>query len=202
MLWGNVLNFEATAKALIDFTTARLRRRNLRWQKTEHSFPAYTVPVARQRLGEVLVRMHYLNLDDVESAMLSLTGGSRLGEHLVHLKKLTEHNLYQALSSQAGIPLGAPLDWEVSRAAARMLPAQLARRWCVLPYRVHMGQLHLATTEVPCAEMVRELAGASALHLRFRLVAPREFEKLLKLALGESNHESPPAALAAPFVRR
>jgi hypothetical protein len=64
----------------------------------------------------------------------------------------------------------------------RMLPADMAKRWHVLPYRVDMGQLHLATTEVPSEEMTRELGTASALDLRFRLVAPREFEKLLKLA--------------------
>jgi hypothetical protein len=58
----------------------------------------------------------------------------------------------------------------------------MARRWRVLPYRVDMGQLHLATTEAPGEEMMRELAAASGLSLRFRLVAPGEFEKLVKLA--------------------
>lgn len=66
--------------------------------------------------------------------------------------------------------------------AARMLPAEMAKRWKVAPYRVDLGQLHLATTEVPSEEMARELAAASALDLRFRLVTPREFEKLLVLA--------------------
>jgi hypothetical protein len=47
-----------------------------------------------------------------------------------------------------------------------------------------MGQLHLVTTEVPSDEMVRELAGASALDLRFRLTPPHEFEKIVELAGG------------------
>lgn len=186
-LWGNAVNFHATTRALVQFTAARLRQRTLRWQKTEHSFPVHAVAAEKQYLGEVLVRMHYLNKDDVESAMLSLPSGSRLGEHLIQLNKLTEDHLYRALSSQAGIPLGAPLDWEISRTAARMLPAEMAMRWHVLPYRVDMGQLHLATTESPSEAMMRELAGASALNLRFRLVTPREFERLVILVRRTDN---------------
>lgn len=184
-LWGNVVNFHATARAVAQFTAAHYRRKNLRWQKTEHSFPLHPLQAqGRARLGEVLVRMHYLNMDDVEAATLSVPSGSRLGEHLVRLRKLTEADLYRALSSQAGIPLGPPEDREINRMATRMLPAEMAKRLRVLPYRVDMGQLHLATTEVPSEEMVRELAGASALDLRFRLVAPAEFERLLELTHG------------------
>jgi bacteriophage N4 adsorption protein B len=181
--WGNVVNFHATVKAISQFTAAHLRRQTLRWQKTEHSFPINPLQApGRQRLGEVLVRMHCLNTEDVEGALQTLPSGSRLGEHLVQLRKLTEENLYLALSSQAGIPLGAPDDREINRMASRMLPAEMAARLKVLPYRVDMGQLHLVTTEVPSDEMVRELASASALDLRFRLTAPREFEKLVELA--------------------
>jgi adsorption protein B len=186
MVWGNLLNFQATVKALRQFTTARIQRRSLRWHKTEHSFPVHPVKTpGRPRLGEVLVRMRCLNSDEVQKAMRSLPSGSRLGEHLVQLQKLTEENLYRALSSQAGIPLGAPEGREVSRMATRMLPADVTKRWKVVPYRVDMGQLHVATTEVPSEAMARELAGASALDLRFRMVAPREFEKLIEMAQGE-----------------
>ena len=184
--WGNVVNFHATVKAISQFTAARCRRQTLRWQKTDHSFPVHPLQAkGRQRLGELLVRMRCLDMDDVEGALQTLPSGSRLGEHLVQLQKLTEENLYLALSSQAGIPLGAPDDREVNRMASRMLPAEMAARLKVQPYRVDMGQLHLATTEVPSEEMVRELADTSALNLCFRLVAPGDFEKLVKLVHGE-----------------
>jgi bacteriophage N4 adsorption protein B len=195
MVWGNLLNFQATAKALAQFTIARVRRRTLRWQKTEHSFPMHSVKArGRPRLGEVLVRMRCLDMDDVQKAMRTLPSGSRLGEHLVQLRKLTEENLYRALSSQAGIPLGAPKELELNRMAMRLLPAEMAKRWRVFPYRVEMGQLHLVTTEVPSEQMARELGGASALDLRFRLVAPREFEKLVEMARGDLAHCGPDAA--------
>ncbi|MGA3238866.1 MAG: glycosyl transferase family protein [Bryobacteraceae bacterium] len=190
--WGNIVNFHATVKAIAQFAAAHRRRQTLRWQKTDHSFPVHPLQAqGRQRLGELLVRMHCLQMEDVEGALQSLPSGSRLGEHLVQLHKLTEENLYLALSSQAGIPLGAPDDREVNRMASRMLPAEMARRWRVQPYRVDMGQLHLVTTEVPSDEMVRELAGASALDLRFRLTPPREFDKLVDLASGTDRDRRP-----------
>ncbi len=57
----------------------------------------------------------------------------------------------------------------------------MAKRWRVLPYRVVMGQLHLVTTETPSEEMIRELGQATGLDLRFRLMQPEEFQKLVEM---------------------
>lgn len=181
-VWGNAINFQATLKALGQFASARSSGAALRWHKTEHSFPAHAAAApGRQRLGEVLIRMRCVESREIEAALQTLPPGRRLGEHLMHLRKLSQDDLYQALSSQTGIPLGAPAENEVDRMAARMLPARTAQRWRVLPYRVSMGQLHLATTEAPSAEMLRELTEASPLDLRFRLIPPEEFRKLAEL---------------------
>jgi len=59
--------------------------------------------------------------------------GSRLGEHLVGLRKLSEEEVYRALGTQAGIPLGAPPHYHVSRKAARTLPAEMAKRGVSCP---------------------------------------------------------------------
>jgi adsorption protein B len=180
VLWGNLINFQATATALSQFAGARLRGATLRWQKTDHSYPVHSVSTAgRPRLGEVLVRMRCVEMHEIDAALRTMPKGSRLGEHLVELRKLSEEVVYQALSTQAGIPLGAPPDHDVSPAAARTVPAEMAKRWRVLPYRVVMGQLHLATTEAPSEEMIRELGQATGLDLRFRLTQPGEFRKLV-----------------------
>ena len=182
VLWGNFINFHATAKALKQFAGARLQGASLRWQKTDHSYPAHSVSTAgRPKLGEMLVRMRCVDMQDIEAALQTMPAGSRLGEHLVRLKKLTERDVYQALSAQSGIPLGAPPPRDINRMAARTLPAEMAKRWRVLPYRVVMGQLHMVTTEAPSEEMVRELGQATKLDLRFRLTQPREFEELVEM---------------------
>jgi bacteriophage N4 adsorption protein B len=171
--WSNVVNFVATVAAIRQYSAARIRRRAIAWRKTDHVYP-------RPRLGEVLVRMGMLSFSDVESAASTQPLGVRLGEHLVQLRQLSEENLYRALSVQAGIPAGAVEIREVDRLATRLFPAEASRRLKVLPFRVETGQLHVATADVPSPEGIRELARLSALEIRYRLVRPVEFTRLVR----------------------
>ncbi len=177
MFWGNLLNSAATVSALRQFAVARRRGRALAWRKTDHKYPACGTP-GQGRLGELLVRMRAISIEDLEAALGTCPPDMRLGEHLLELRKLKEEQLYQALSAQAGLALGVPDDGEVVPAATRALPAETIRRCSVLPYRVAFGQLHLLTPEVPSQRMTRELAALCALDLRFRLVRPTEFKRL------------------------
>ena len=179
MWWGNVVNCAATCIALREFAAARLRGRSLAWRKTQHAYLAYrAAEPGRPRVGEVLAQLRVLDPDGLREALASQPQGMRLGEHLLRLHKLSERDLYRALSIQTGLPLGAPAREDVNRLATRTLPASAMRRWRIMPYRVDLGQLHLATAEVPSEEMTRDLASLSSLELRFRLVQPREFEEL------------------------
>jgi adsorption protein B len=171
--WGNVVNFVATVAAVRQFTAARIQRRTMAWRKTDHVYP-------RPRLGEVLVRMRTVPSSDVETAAGSLPKGLRIGEYLVLLRKLSEENLYRALSLQSGISAGPVGSNEVDRLATRALPAEAARRWKVLPFRVETGHLHVAIADVPSGELTRELAGLSELEIRYRLVRPAEFARLAR----------------------
>jgi bacteriophage N4 adsorption protein B len=188
MLWGNVINSAATVGALRQFWKARRARRTLAWLKTDHDYPAQvTSEEGRPPVGEILVKMRCVSMAEVEDALRSQPPGRRIGEHLIYLQRITEENLYQALSSQAGVPLGIPKTDEVDRRATRALPAEFSRRCRVIPYRVTAGELHLLTPEVPSAEVLRELAGLSRLEVRFRLVRPNEFEALARTYLPRAS---------------
>ena len=169
--WSNVVNFVATVAAIRQFAAARLARRAIAWRKTDHVYP-------RPRLGELLVRMQSVPIGDVETAAGMLPKGMRLGEYLVGLRKLSEENLYRALSLQSGIPAGPVGMREVDRPATRAFPAEVSRRWKVLPFRVETGKLHVATADVPTRKLRRELARWSAMEIRYRLVRPGEFARL------------------------
>jgi adsorption protein B len=179
VLWANHVNGLATFAALLQFARARLRGRDLAWRKTDHVYPAHRgAGHGRPKLGEVLIRMRRLSREEIEEAARTLPRGVRLGEHLVRSRKLSEDDLYIALSAHAGIPLGRPPGRELSRGATRILPAEAARRWNVLPYRVAMGQLHLLTADVPTEEMTRDLMAITGLEIRFRLVRPHDLKEL------------------------
>ena len=169
--WGNVVNFVATVAALGQFAASRVRHTGMAWRKTEHVYPP-------PRLGELLVRINAVSMKEVENAAGNMPAGMRIGEYLVELRKLSEADLYRALSIQSGIPDGSAGSLEVDRLATRILPAEVARRWSVLPFRVETGQLHVAIADVPPPGLTRELARFSSLEIRYRLVRPTEFARL------------------------
>jgi type IV pilus assembly protein PilB len=166
-----VVNFAATVAALGQFAASRVHHTGMAWRKTEHVYP-------RPRLGELLVRMRAVPMSEVEKAAGDMPAGLRIGEYLVELRKLSEADLYRALSIQSGIADESAGSLEVDRRATRILPAEVARRWSVLPFRVEMGHLHVAVADVPPPGLTRELARFSSLEIRYRLVLPAEFARL------------------------
>ena len=194
IFWGNVLNCAATVAALKQFLEARLEHHTLAWRKTEHAYPAHRTPEqGRPRLGEILRDMNRVSTGELEAALGREPDGLRLGEYLLQLERISEDNLYQALSSQMGIPLGLPSSAEVDRLATRVLPAAVALQWKVMPYRVDAGQLHIVTPDVPSEALVRELNRLSELELRFHLIRPNEFEHLAREYLPASGPVSQPS---------
>ena len=75
---------------------------------------------------------------------------------------ITEYDLYAALAIQNHLELGKPEPHDISPQVVRALPASVARRWRVLPFRVAAGELYLAGSEIPGEEMQQDIG-------RFRL---------------------------------
>ncbi len=174
--WGNVVNFVATVAAIQQYSAARLRRNAMAWRKTDHVYP-------RPRLGDVLVRMQILAKSEVEAAAATLPKGVHLGQYLVRLGKLSEEDMYRALSAQSGIRAGSICLGEVDRLATRVFPAEASRRWKVLAFHVESGHLHVAVAYLPSRDAMRELAGLSALEIHYLLVRPAELALLTRAYL-------------------
>ena len=191
MLLGNVLNCAATARALFLYGRARVRGEPLVWVKTEHAYPSPAALTCEKRLlGEILVGSQYVTAADLDDALESRRGGERLGERLIRAGKLTEQELYEALSLQQNLPLGPP-NSEISAAAMRTVPSDVSRRWRVLPFQISEGELLVAGPELPCAEMTEELARFSRLEVRFHLLTPTEFDELAAKYLQADRSEQP-----------
>lgn len=106
MLWGNLINCAATVEALRLFVAARMERHSLAWRKTDHVYPGDPLLIhSRPRLGEVLVSLRCLSLEELTEALACRPAGLRIGEYLIQLDKITERDLGFALRSQAGLPV-------------------------------------------------------------------------------------------------
>src|SRR5258708_38009389 len=106
----------------------------------------------RPRMGEILVGSQYIPVGEIEAALATLPPGVRIGEYLVFLGKLTEHELYECLSVQESLSFQILDRAQISRAVTRSVPAAASRKWQVLGYKVDSGQLVVASTAVPCDE--------------------------------------------------
>ncbi len=73
-------------------------------------------------------------------ALASKPADVRIGEHLVNLGIITETTLYECLALQNNLQLGKPETESVSVPITRALPASVARKWQVLPYRIAAGE--------------------------------------------------------------
>jgi len=173
VVWANWLNCFATFSALRSYLHARLSRRPLVWLKTEHRYPSRAALMCyKRRLGEILVGSGCLEPEQLEAALSSQPPQVLLGAHLVRLRVLSEEALYEALSLQHNLPLARLGSAQIHESAARVVPAELARRWRVAPFRVERGELHVASADLPTEEQERELHAVTGLRIRFHLITP------------------------------
>ncbi|HKW97680.1 MAG TPA: glycosyl transferase family protein [Bryobacteraceae bacterium] len=178
-IWGNWINCFATVMAYYRYFSAVARGRPLVWLKTEHAYPNRAALVENKRkLGEVLVGSQYLAAEELEAALTAKPATTRLGDYLIQHGKLSEADVYEALSLQQNVPFGKPEADAISRPVTRSLPADVAKRWKVLPYKVAAGHLFVAGSELPSDQMHDDLRKFSSLEIRFHLVTPTEFEEL------------------------
>ena len=183
-LVGNWLNCAATVRALALYGNAKLRGIPLVWIKTEHAYPnPAALDVEIRPLGQILVGSQFVMQADVDEALASKAAGERIGEYLVRRGKLSEAEVYLALSLQRNLPLAAPDASEISEPATRAVPAEVLRRWRVLPFRVVAGQLFVAGPELPSDEMTQDLQRFAKMEVRFHLVTPTDFEELARVYL-------------------
>jgi len=193
IFWANWINAAATLVALVRYARAGLHRRPLAWDKTEHRYPQKaTLAEVRPRLGELLVRWGWMEQGELEQVLAAKPEQVRLGEYLVGLRRLSEWQVYRALSVQQNLPLERLHPREVPRRVARALPAAVVRRWKVLPFKVAHGNLFVASPELPSEEVEEELRRFTRLEIRFHLVAPSDFAELERALIETPAHSLEP----------
>lgn len=183
-LCGNWINSVATVNAVVRYFKARILHRPLIWLKTDHAYPSRSALVQHKRkLGEILAGSGYVSDSTLQQALKTQPAGMRIGEYLVQCGKLTEDELYEALSLQQSLPSGRLEPWVISANVARALPLRIIRNWKVLPFRISAGNMYLASPEIPSDELSRALREFTRLSLRFHLVTPGNFQELAESLL-------------------
>ena len=104
-------------------------------------------PVNR-RLGDLLVGESLITPEDLRHAMAEQKGTSeKLGSILVRLNLLSEEQLIGFLSRQYGIPSITLSQLDIDPEVVRLVPAQLAKKYEVIPIKRNGNALTLAMSD-------------------------------------------------------
>ncbi len=179
MIWGNWINFEATARALAVWLRSRIDNQPLAWSKTSHVYPHRSnLAGHKRRIGEILVSNGYCTREEVEAAAVSKQPEQRLGERLIEMGLLDETLLYEALSLQQDMPCVHIETDDIPARVVRALPGEVTERCGVVPFRIQDGGLHVAGPWLVAEEAQQTLQRYTRLELRFHLTTPSDYERL------------------------
>ena len=104
-------------------------------------------PVSR-RLGDLLVKEGLINQEQLQRALADQKGSNeKLGSILVRLDIINEDQLIDFLSKQYGIPSITLTQLDVDAEVVKLVPAQIARKYEVLPIKRAGNQLTLAMAD-------------------------------------------------------
>ncbi|MFL6231644.1 MAG: GspE/PulE family protein, partial [Thermoanaerobaculia bacterium] len=91
-------------------------------------------PIIPDKLGELLVRSGRINPAQLNEALaLQKEQGGRVGTNLVKLGYLTEKQLVESLSQHFKVPSVDLNGVEIDEAVLKIIPADLARKYTILP---------------------------------------------------------------------
>ena len=137
---------------------------------------------ASRRIGELLIERAGITPASVEHALAARSDPrERLGQALVRLGHLSEHDLVQALAHQFGLPVAdAEKLTSANREAVQLVPEQLAREKQVLALAKHGGTLEIAVSDpldVLSLDHLRALTGCA---LRVWVARPSEVAEAIE----------------------
>ena len=102
MIWGNFINFLATARAISQYLHFRKTGKFIKWDKTAHHYPSEAELAGfRRKLGALLIASRDITTEQLDTALaLQKERPKKLGEILQELGWLQPHGLHRALQQQ------------------------------------------------------------------------------------------------------
>ena len=134
-LWGNVINFAATCRALYLFGRYLSTGKLIAWDKTAHVFPSQEqMQNYRRKLGDLLLEKRLVTIQQLEDAVKKQKEQKLpLGALLVREGLVKEDDLVQVLGVQMRLERRAIDAFETPLDLLALVPRRLAVRYSVYP---------------------------------------------------------------------
>ncbi|UFS71922.1 Flp pilus assembly complex ATPase component TadA [Geomonas sp. RF6] len=136
-------------------------------------------------IGEVLLRSRIITEGELQAALeAQKVSGSRIGEALVKMGVVTQEDIDWALSHQLNIPYVRLKKENLDPAAIARVPAQLARRYQLIPLFLSGEELSIAMADPLNREAVEAVAEASGCQVTISVGLIREIREMHDIIYG------------------
>jgi adsorption protein B len=140
-LWGNVINFCASIRALWLFGRFVVLKEPIGWDKTAHQFPSEAqLQSFRRRLGDLLLEKRYVTLSQLDEALQRQEEEGRpLGRVLLEMGLVEEDSIVQVLGQQLQLDTRQIDPYKIRSQVLALLPREVAIRHGLFPLEVRQG---------------------------------------------------------------
>jgi len=141
-------------------------------------------------IGSVLYRSRIITEEDIRSALEEQrVSGCRFGEALVRLGIVTQEDIDWALSNQLDIPYVRLSEEIIDSGAIRLVPAELARKFSLIPIIRTGDELHIALADPLNRAAVEELEQLTGCRVTVSIPIIRELREMLDRFYGPARAE-------------
>lgn len=145
LFWGNLINFLASWRALLQVLQHGDPRR-VAWDKTTHDFPSISGQTRALRpLGQILIDNKWITERDLAEALFHPVSGLRLGGTLIVRNLITSQQLALALAEQSHVETEDINAFTIPESLIKRIPANIALHYGVLPISEENGVLKFAS---------------------------------------------------------
>jgi adsorption protein B len=176
-VWGNVINFSATVRALKVFGQYLLIGTPITWEKTDHAYPSEAeLARFRRRLGDLLLERRFVTVRQLDQALArQKETGQKLGSVLVDMGFLEDEKLLQTLGMQFSVLTTEVDPYAVDKKTIALIPEEIALRHQIFPIDVSPGgAIIAAVNNLPSSEELHQLEKLLNRSLELRLTTRGE----------------------------
>jgi type IV pilus assembly protein PilB len=148
-------------------------------------------PQATERMQHVLVQRDLLTWEQIDEVLAEDPAGADLGDLLVSLGMLKEHDLTEARSEISGLPIVDLREANPEPDALALIPDSMAREHFVIPMSVDEAGLTVAVVDEPSAELMSLLSQTAGKTIRPVLAPVTEIRRAIDnnyRAIGGLDH--------------
>lgn len=122
-------------------------------------------PLARKRLGDLLVESGLISEEQLNSTLRRKSADEKLGDALLREGYITEQQLIEVLEFQLGIPHINIFQYPIDPDVIQLVPKELAKRHYAMPIRRDKNKLLVAMADPMDYFAIEELRMATGYHI-------------------------------------